>query len=83
MSSLCVLTMGIYLMVARSAVELPIPATLLNQASATEQIESEIPATNSMEIVGAETGVERLNRLRAILNQGLPCCQADKNDGGK
>jgi sulfite exporter TauE/SafE len=82
-SSLCVLTMGIYLMVARSAVELPIPATLLNQASATEQIESETGSTSSMDYTGSETGVERLNRLRAILNEGLPCCQADKNDGGR
>jgi sulfite exporter TauE/SafE len=82
-SSLCVLTMGVYLMVARSAVELPIPATLLNQASATDRIDSEMQAADSGEKTGEETGVERINRLRAILNAGLPCCQADKNDGGK
>jgi uncharacterized protein len=82
-SSLCVLTMGVYLMVARSAVELPIPATLLNQASATDRIASEMQAADSVEKTGEETGVERLNRLRAILNAGMPCCQADKNDGGK
>lgn len=82
-SSLCVLTMGVYLMVARTAVELPIPTTLLNQASATEGIETEALAADSGESVGTETGVERLNRLRAILNAGMPCCQSDKNDGGK
>ena len=84
-SSLCVLTMGIYLMVARSTVELPIPATLLNQASAAGAIESETSHTNTIEHTGTvtETGVERLNRLRAILNEGMPCCQADKHDGGK
>ncbi|MCU0711129.1 MAG: sulfite exporter TauE/SafE family protein [Pirellula sp.] len=85
-SSLCVLTMGVYLMVARSTVELPIPASLLNQASATEQTESEMHATSSVEFagseIGSETGIERLNRLRTLLNAGLPCCQADTNDGG-
>ena len=82
-SSLCVLTMGVYLMVTRSAVELPIPATMLNQASATERIETEIQAADSRESGGTESGLERLNRLRSILNEGLPCCQADKNDGGR
>lgn len=70
-------------MVARTAVELPIPTTLLNQASATEGIETEALAADSGESVGTETGVERLNRLRAILNAGMPCCQADKNDGDR
>lgn len=87
-SSLCIVTMGIYLMIARSTVDLPIPATLLNQAAASEGIAT-MPSDNLMQSdhlssqqIASETGLERLNRLRIILNEGMPCCQDDKNDGG-
>lgn len=87
-SSLCIVTMGIYLMIARSTVDLPIPATLLNQAAASEGMAT-MPSDNLMQSdhlssqqIASETGLERLNRLRIILNEGMPCCQDDKNDGG-
>ncbi len=61
-SSLCIVTMGIYLMIARSTVDLPIPATLLNQAAASEGIAT-MPSDNlvqsdhlSSQQIASETG---------------------------
>ncbi|XZE21953.1 sulfite exporter TauE/SafE family protein [Pirellulaceae bacterium SH449] len=82
-SSLCVLTMGIYLMVARSAVELPIPKTFINQASAKETINPDERNSHLMLPSEQETGAERLNRLRILINAGLPCCQSEQSERGR
>jgi hypothetical protein len=75
--------MGIYLMVARSAVELPIPNTLLNQAAVTGIISLDDKNSHLMLPSQQETGVERLNRLRILINAGLPCCQTEQPESGR
>ena len=82
-SSLCILTMGIYLMIVRSTGELPMPSTLLNQVSAgvpDSMGQGEEKSSLAME---QETGLERLTRLKAILNEGLPCCRSDSAEGSR
>lgn len=84
----CILGMGIYLIVARS----PVDMSRLQSASESMPLaqvanhESSIPVEATMDPTQAtrkragathagETGRQRLERMRKMLNAGLPCCE--------
>jgi hypothetical protein len=84
----CILGMGIYLIVARSPVDMSrlqstsesIPVVQVANHESIIPVEGKMDPTHTAKnLTGAthagETGRQRLERMRKMLNAGLPCCE--------